>query len=95
MASKKSALEQAAGKLISAIQREWGKELGESVAEVSECVMDKGHDLLRASKEREVRCILGGLSVTQYLGELWVYRHPEVKELIAQFERELEASESV
>jgi hypothetical protein len=95
MASNKLALEQAAGKLISAIQREWGKELGESVAELSEDVIDKGHDLLRASKERKVRFILGGLRVTQYLGELWVQRHPEVKELIAQFERELEASESV
>lgn len=95
MASKKSALEKAAGKLISSIQKEWDNELGESVAEISEAVMDKGHELLLASKNGEVRSILCGLNVTQFLGELWVRRHPEVKESIAKFERELEAYESV
>ncbi|MBA4501698.1 hypothetical protein [Marinobacterium marinum] len=95
MASRKTELEKAAGKLILAIQKEWGNELGESVAEVSEDVMNKGHELLLASKQREVHCVLGGLNVTQYLGELWVSRHPEVKKFIVQFERELEENESV
>lgn len=92
MPKKKSALEQAAGKLISAIQKEWGKELGESTEEVSEEVIGKGHDLLQASTSNEVTKILCGLTVTQYLGELWVRRHPAVKEYIEKFERELRSS---
>jgi len=95
MPTKKSPLEKAAGKLISAIQKEWGEELGESTAEVSEDVIGRGHDLLQAAKNNEVLNVLRGLSVTQYLGELWVHRHPSVKEYIAKFEQELEASDNV
>jgi hypothetical protein len=95
MPKKKSPLEHAAGKLISAIQKEWGKELGESTAKVSEEVIGKGHDLLQASSSNEVTKMLCGMSVTQYLGELWVRRHPLVKEYIEDFERELESSENV
>ncbi|MCU7931647.1 MAG: hypothetical protein KZQ90_12665 [Candidatus Thiodiazotropha sp. (ex Codakia rugifera)] len=90
MAKKKTPLEKAAGKLISAIQKEWGEELGEFTAEVSEDVMGKGHDLLQAAKKNEVTYVLKGLNVSQYLGELWVRRHPAVKEHIAVFEKELE-----
>lgn len=72
-----------------------GEELGESTAEVSEDVMGKGHDLLQVAKNNEVFGVLCGLSVTQYLGELWVRRHPSVKEYIAKFENELKAYENV
>lgn len=95
MAKIKTPIEQAAGKLISAIQKEWGNELGESIAEVSEEVIGRGHILLQATKNNEVESILSGLSVTQYLGELWVRRHPSVKEYIENFERELGYSENV
>ncbi len=95
MPVKKSPLEKAAGKLISAIQKEWGAELGETTAEVSEDVMGKGHDLLRAAKDNKVLLVLKGMSVTQYLGELWVRRHPSVKEFIFKFEAELFESDNV
>ncbi len=83
-------IETAAGKLISAIQKEWGKELGESSAEVSEDVMDKGHDLLQAAKKNKVTDVLEGLSISQYLGELWVRKHPSVKKYITALEKALE-----
>lgn len=95
MPKKKSPLEQAAGKLISAIQKQWGNDLGETTAEVSEEVMGKGHNLLQASTRNEVSKVLCGLTVTQYLGELWVRRHPSIKEYIENFERELRSSENV
>lgn len=57
--------------------------------------MDKGHELLQAAKKNEVHHVLSGLSVTQYLGELWVRRHPRVTGFILQFEKELEASDNV
>lgn len=95
MTKKKTPIEKAAGKLISAIQKEWGEELGESTAEVSEDVIGKGHDLLQAAKKDEVTNILGGLNVSQYLGELWVRRHPSVKEYITALEKELELNGGV
>jgi len=95
MSAKRSPIEKAAGRLISAIQKEWGDELGESTAEVGEDVMDKGHVLLQAAKNNEVLGVLKGRSVTQYLGELWVRRHPSVEEFIADFERELDARDNV
>ena len=97
MPPKKTPLEKAAGKLISSIQKEWGEEveLGNSSADISEDVMNKGHDLLRAAKNKEVNTVLGDLNVTQYLGELWVRRHPSVKQSIARFEMEVKLSENV
>lgn len=95
MPVNKSPIEKAAGKLVSSIQKEWGKDLGDSTARISEDVMGKGHVLLQASKNNEVFSVLDGLSVTQYLGASWVHRHPSVKEHIAAFEKELTASENV
>jgi hypothetical protein len=95
MSANKTPLERAAGKLISAIQKEWGEEVGESTADVSESVMNRGHDLLKAAKDKEVSSVLIGQSVIQYLGEIWVRRHPSVKEYIARFEKELEAGGNV
>ncbi len=95
MPKKKTPIEKAAGKLISAIQKEWGKELGESTTEVNEDVIGKGHNLLKAAKNDEVTSVLRGLSVAQYLGELWVRRHPKVIEYITAFEKELELSGKV
>jgi hypothetical protein len=90
MTKEKTPIEKATGKLISVIQKEWGEELGEPTSEVSEYVMGKGHDLLQAAKKNEVNNVLGGLNVSQYLGELWVHRHPVVNEYIVAFEKELE-----
>ena len=95
MKKNKTQQEVAAGKLISAIQKEWNKELGESSAKISEEVMYRGHDLLKASKANQVKTTLGGMSVSQYLGETWVHRHPSVKQSIANLESVINEANSV
>jgi len=95
MPKDKSSLERAAGKLISAVQKEWGEELGESTSILSEEVMNNCHTLLQAAKSKEVRAVLGGLSVSQYLGEVWVRNHPSVQTYIVKFESELSSSENL
>jgi hypothetical protein len=82
----KTKFEKATAKLISVIQKEWNKELREPGAKVTELVMDKAHDLLSAAKENKVPAVLNGLSLTQFLGETWVRKHPGVKQCIAGFE---------
>lgn len=79
MPRKKTELQRALGLLISAIQKEWGAQLGEPHAEFSEEVMNSAHNLLQAGSVEEVRKVLGPLSVRQYLGEVWVQAHPKVK----------------
>ena len=69
----------ALGLLISAIQKEWGEQLGEPRAEASEEVMNSAHDLLQAGTAEEVKRVLGPLTLRQYLGEVWVQAHPRVK----------------
>jgi len=95
MTKEKTKLETAAGKLISAIQKEWGNEAGEPEAEESEKVMYKGHDLLKGAKSNNVVGILNGMSVTQYLGDIWIHKHPSVKQSIANFEVALIESKNV
>ena len=95
MKKPKSKLEVAAGKLISAIQKEWGAETGELVADQSEEVISKGHSLLCGSKNGNVEAVLDGRSVTQFLGDLWVHRHPNVKRSIDDFEVALHDSSNV
>lgn len=87
MPQKRSDVEAAAGKLISAIQKVWGAETGESVAQVSEEVMDLAHGLLQARTATGMLAVLGERSVTEYLGELWVARHPEVETAIRDLEQ--------
>ena len=79
----------ALGKLISAIQKEWGEEAGTTVAAFSEDVMGAAHTLLIARDPRAARDILSGLSVTAYLGDLWVRRHPSVRPFIVEVEKQL------
>jgi hypothetical protein len=86
MTPKKTKFEKAAAKLISIIQKEWNKELGEPGARVTEVVMAKAHELLAAAQENKVLAVLDGLSLTQFLGETWVRKHPGVNQCIAGFE---------
>lgn len=83
---EKSRLAAAAGKLISAVQKEWGQELGEGCADFSENVLDAAHTLLQAGSSEAIRDLLGNRNVSQYLGELWVRRHPSVKAAIQSLE---------
>ncbi|MDI9240525.1 hypothetical protein QLQ15_16595 [Lysobacter sp. LF1] len=78
--------EKAAGKLISAIQKEWGAESGLSTADFSEGVMDAAHHLLQARTPEAAARLLSSLTVGQYLGELWVRRHPAVTPFIRDVE---------
>ena len=95
MPKEKTQLESAAGKLISAIQKEWGEEAGEPEAEISEEVINKGHDLLAGAKNNNVKSVLNGMSVAQFLSDLWVQKHPNVMQSIAIFEAALNESGNV
>jgi hypothetical protein len=79
MPLKKSKSQLAAGKLISAIQKEWGLELGTPAADVTEDVMELAHNLLLAKSSQDMQNILGSQSVRQYLGVDWVSKHPSVE----------------
>ena len=87
MARSKSEFEIAAGKLISAIQKEWGKELGDPEADISENVMNAVHVLLKSRTIEEAKKILGSLTVAGYLGELWVRQHPDTLPAINRLEK--------
>ena len=95
MTKQRTKLEMAAGKLISAIQKEWGNELGESVSDINEDVLGKGHEILQAAKNNCVKKLLNGMSTTQYLGDVWVRKHPQVEQDIVKFDIELKNSENV
>lgn len=86
MIAKKAKYEKAAAKLIAIIRKERNKELGEPGAKVSELVMEKANDLLAAAKENKVLALLNGITLTQFLGETWVRKHPGVRQCIAGFE---------
>jgi hypothetical protein len=84
-----STIEKSAGKLISAIQKEWVKEAGELSADESENVMYKAHDILHACKKNELSKLLNGKSITAYLGTVWVENHQSVKLTINKFKNEI------
>jgi len=90
MPKEKTELERAAGKLISAIQEEWGKETGEPNAYFTERVMDSAHDLLQADGPHAIMELLDSLTVRQFLGDVWVQGHPSVTPAIAAFEEALD-----
>ena len=75
MSKKRSEFELAAGKLISAIQREWLDESGESTFEFSNDVLDAAHRLLQCRTPEVARQLLGARTVEQFLGEVWIRRH--------------------
>ena len=78
MLPARTPIEIAAGKLISAIQKEWTAELGEPRADQSEQAMNRAHDLLQAAKTGTVRECLNGQTVAQFLGQSWVQQHAAV-----------------
>lgn len=90
MPKKKSEFQKAAGKLISAIQKEWGGEFGCTTAEFSENVMYAAHDLLQAGTREKANELLGSMSVRQYIGDVWVQAHPSVKSAIAALQEQLD-----
>ena len=86
MPKNKTEVQRAAGKLISQIQKVWGNELGVTNADFSENVMDSAHDLLQAKTAQDIEKLLDTKSVRQYLGDIWVQKHPSVKLAIERLE---------
>ena len=86
MPREKSKSESAAGRLISAIQKEWVLELGEPQAEQSELVMGRAHELLQARNADSMLSVLGSKSVAEFLGESWLQSHKGVTSSIYELE---------
>ena len=78
MSRSRSPLESAAGKLISAIQKEWTSELGEASATLSEEIMHQCHDLLLAAKTGSIQDLIGERTIADFLGRQWVSQYPRV-----------------
>jgi len=86
MARVRSPAERAAGRLIAAVQKEWHAQLGEPGAEVSEAAMENASALLGAVKDNSLHAVLRGQSVAEFIGILWVRKHPGVLPAIRAFE---------
>ncbi|MFS2166012.1 hypothetical protein [Variovorax sp. Varisp62] len=79
MTRSRKPLEAAVGKLIAAIQKEWGNEAGEPESAASENAMHAAHKLLQAaSKLGSIESVIGPGPVSTYLGAQWVQAHPRV-----------------
>jgi len=79
MPRDRTPLEKAAGKLISAIQREWTAELGDPQADASEAVIHVSHSLLQAASAcGSISSVIGEGSVSRFLGQAWVDVHANV-----------------
>lgn len=86
MPRKRALAEAEAGKIVSSIRKEWGKDTGTEQAEISEHVMESAHALLQAAHGDRLDGELGNRSVVDYLGPLWVKRHPSVLPAIPALE---------
>jgi hypothetical protein len=95
MPRKRNPVGIAAGKLILAIQKEWGEVIGEPDAALAQKVMDRAHTLLQASRTASVSNFLDGRSVVEYLDPAWVEMHPSVKPSIDAFVAALRENENV
>lgn len=89
MPRSRTPLQRAAGKLISAIQKEWGAELGSDLANATEEVLSRSHAFIQAADANAIQALLGGQSVEQHLDDMWVRTHPSVKPFIRDLERVL------
>jgi hypothetical protein len=86
MTRTRTPLELAAGKLIVAIQKEWGAELGEPGSAAPEEVMHASHDLLQAAKAGALVNLPGSASVSEFLGVQWLQAHPSVRPYVQALE---------
>jgi len=85
MPRNKSPVEVAAGKLILAIQKEWGEVTGTDEANDAYEVMDRAHDLQMAAHRGSLDTLLSGKSVVSYLGVSWLANHPSVRPSLEAF----------
>ncbi len=75
------------GKLISQVQKEWVEDVGLRESEISEEVLSRSGRLLGAGTPEDIRKLIEPLTMTQYLGEVWVQGHPKVKAKVIEIER--------
>lgn len=87
MPTKKAEIRIASGKLVSEIQKVWHEQAGEPSSEESEEVMHRAHDFLAANSDSDLRAILGGKGVSDYLGAKWVSRYPHLRPFITALEK--------
>ena len=91
MGGHKTKSSKAAGKLISAVQKEWGRELGETQADESELVMNNAHNLLQARTASNMLELLAEESIAEYLGISWLRDHPNVIDAVRALELAIES----
>ena len=84
-------LEIAAGKLISAIQKEWNAEIGDPSSVESERVLHSSHDLLQAARSGMLANVLHGSSIADFIGADWMRRHSTVVPFIRTLENTAKA----
>ena len=48
--------------------------------------MGRAHEVLKATKDGTLKALLGTQSLTDYLGALWVKRHPSVLPIVKKLE---------
>lgn len=72
------------------MQKEWGQEVGIENSEDSELVMHHCHELL-VETDAELRQVLAGRSVLEFVEAHWVRDHPKVGDAIASLQAFIEA----
>ena len=81
-----SQIDEAAGMLTSAIQKEWIAELGDPSAPESEQALHKCQALARSIADQSFESELSGHTISEYIGELWLRLHPAVLPAITALE---------
>lgn len=89
MPRSRSAVESAAGKVISAVRKVWTYRLGTDQAAMAEATMNLAHDLQAAVRKHQLTELLSGRTVRAYLGEDRISSHPGVDEAVRKLERAL------
>ena len=92
MAKNKSKFQKSLGKLISAIQKEWSQESGLPEEKYSENVLNLAHDIYQLKTTKNVRKHIGNSTIRQYLGDIWVQSHPNIKPTLLIAEKLLNES---
>ena len=82
MPRRKTAADAAAGQLILAVQKVWGRRLGTDQAAAAEAAMNRAHDLHQAARRGTLEHLLGNTTAADFIGRDWIECHPEVKQAV-------------
>jgi hypothetical protein len=94
MSRERTPLEAAAGKLISAVQKEWSELAGEPAAQEAEEVTNRAHELLQACASGSLKELLAGRSAREFLDAVWVEMHPALGAYTEAFDAALKGGNS-